>query len=61
MKPPGGGGGDPEESPPSGNGGSVMSRVAPQSLPALQYGPECAKMESWLDEHQEFVHDYFCR
>lgn len=25
------------------------------------YNPEYAKMESWLDEHPDFTHDYFTR
>nr|XP_027221484.1 dual 3',5'-cyclic-AMP and -GMP phosphodiesterase 11-like [Penaeus vannamei] len=29
--------------------------------PLLNYDPECARMEAWLDEHQDFVHDYFIR
>lgn len=26
-----------------------------------QYDPEYARMESWLDEHPDFVQDYFLR
>ncbi|XP_042878602.1 dual 3',5'-cyclic-AMP and -GMP phosphodiesterase 11-like [Penaeus japonicus] len=29
--------------------------------PLLNYDPECARMEAWLDEHQDFVHDYYIR
>ncbi|XP_068224867.1 uncharacterized protein, partial [Palaemon carinicauda] len=29
--------------------------------PHLNYDPECARMEAWLDEHQDFVQDYFIR
>lgn len=25
------------------------------------YDPEYARMEAWLDEHQDFVQDYFLR
>lgn len=25
------------------------------------YDAECARTEAWLDENQEFVHDYFLR
>lgn len=25
------------------------------------YDSECARTEAWLDENQEFVHDYFLR
>lgn len=27
----------------------------------LQYDPEYAKMEAWMDEHPEFARDYFIR
>ncbi|XP_046806466.1 dual 3',5'-cyclic-AMP and -GMP phosphodiesterase 11-like [Lucilia cuprina] len=33
----------------------------PLSSPQRQYDPEYARMESWMDENQEFVQDYFIR
>ncbi|XP_023938951.1 dual 3',5'-cyclic-AMP and -GMP phosphodiesterase 11 isoform X1 [Bicyclus anynana] len=41
------------EEPPGGAGGGVPA-------PAC-YDAECARTEAWLDENQEFVHDYFLR
>lgn len=29
--------------------------------PLLHYDAECARMEAWLDEHQDFAHDYYIR
>jgi dual 3',5'-cyclic-AMP and -GMP phosphodiesterase 11 len=37
--------------PPGGEAGSKYQ----------YYDPECARMEAWLDEHPDFVQDYFLR
>lgn len=41
-------------------GGHVKSYYSTVSAPAI-YDPEYARMEAWLDEHPEFVTDYFLR
>ncbi|XP_063625843.1 dual 3',5'-cyclic-AMP and -GMP phosphodiesterase 11-like isoform X2 [Cydia splendana] len=41
------------EEPAGGAGGGVPA--------ATCYDAECARTEAWLDENQEFVHDYFLR
>lgn len=41
--------------PPGGEAGNVKQ----QHFPC--YDAEYAKMEAWLDEHPDFVHDYFIR
>jgi len=54
------GGGPPPTPPPlpsAPQSPSTPSGRAPQHY----YDPECARMEAWLDEHQDFVHDYFLR
>ncbi|KAJ1522272.1 hypothetical protein ONE63_002574 [Megalurothrips usitatus] len=33
----------------------------PSPSPQPHYDSECARMEAWLDEHPDFVHDYFLR
>ncbi|XP_045612684.1 dual 3',5'-cyclic-AMP and -GMP phosphodiesterase 11 isoform X1 [Procambarus clarkii] len=46
---------------PIGGDLTVGGAGAPPQPPLLNYDPECARMEAWLDEHQDFVHDYFIR
>lgn len=43
-----------------GNGGSGGSGVYYSST-STAYDPEYARMEAWLDEHPDFVNDYFLR
>lgn len=40
-----------------GNGGSGVY----YSSTSTAYDPEYARMEAWLDEHPDFVNDYFLR
>ncbi|XP_050665693.1 dual 3',5'-cyclic-AMP and -GMP phosphodiesterase 11-like isoform X2 [Leptidea sinapis] len=41
------------EEPPGGAGGGMPAPTC--------YDAQCARTEAWLDENQEFVHDYFLR
>lgn len=43
---------------PAGAGGAGAGGGGP--APAC-YDAECARTEAWLDENQDFVHDYFLR
>lgn len=53
----GGGGGEPPD-PAELRGGVLPPLHTP---PQYNYDPECARMEAWLDDHQDFVYDYFIR
>lgn len=44
----------------SGGGGGVSAYYSSTSTSTV-YDPEYARMESWLDEHPDFVNDYFLR
>jgi hypothetical protein len=43
-----------------GGGGGAQQHTMSKT-PHLFYDQECAKVESWLDEHPEFMQDYFLR
>lgn len=43
------------------NSNSSASSLNPLSSSQHKYDPEYARMESWMDENQEFVQDYFIR
>ncbi|XP_065332643.1 dual 3',5'-cyclic-AMP and -GMP phosphodiesterase 11 isoform X1 [Cloeon dipterum] len=43
-----------------GGGGGAHQHAASKT-PLLYYDQECAKVEAWLDEHPEFMQDYFLR
>lgn len=43
-----------------GGGGSGSAYYSSTSTSTI-YDPEYARMESWLDEHPDFVNDYFLR
>ncbi|XP_077284097.1 dual 3',5'-cyclic-AMP and -GMP phosphodiesterase 11-like isoform X3 [Arctopsyche grandis] len=46
----------------AGGGASAPSSAAGgRRSAACCYDAECARTEAWLDEHQDFVHDYFLR
>lgn len=51
----GGGGGEPPD-PSEVRGGAPL-----HTPPQYNYDPECARVEAWLDDHQDFVYDYFIR
>lgn len=44
-----------------GSGGSGGGGGAYYSSTSTVYDPEYARMEAWLDEHPDFVNDYFLR
>lgn len=44
----------------SGGGGGVGVYYTSTST-STAYDPEYARMEAWLDEHPDFVNDYFLR
>lgn len=41
----------------NGGGGAYYSSTSTSTA----YDPEYARMEAWLDEHPDFVNDYFLR
>ncbi|XP_065355555.1 dual 3',5'-cyclic-AMP and -GMP phosphodiesterase 11 isoform X3 [Calliphora vicina] len=43
------------------NSNSSTTCLNPLSSPQRLYDPEYSRMESWMDENQEFVQDYFIR
>lgn len=46
---------------PASAGAMAPRTVNPPPSPQPHYDSECARMEAWLDEHPDFVHDYFLR
>ncbi|KAB7506654.1 Dual 3',5'-cyclic-AMP and -GMP phosphodiesterase 11 [Armadillidium nasatum] len=44
-----------------GSEGANLGLRTPIQPPVQQYDPEWARMEAWLDDHQDFAADYFIR